>query len=122
MSLSSLFKRIHLVDPDLELAIVEKRIKLVDVEFEFLARFDVSKQCGTGHLDALGRQFPATKIVSTEYNMGFISNRRKSRKGQKPYGRGNGGTGPLALPNQMTVPFFLTTSNAPSQVSFPTES
>ena len=122
MSLSSLFKRIHLVNPDLELAIVEKRIELVDVKFEFLARFDVSKQCGTGHLDALGRQFPATNIVSTEYNMGFISNKRESRKGQKPYGRGNGGTGPLALPNQMTVPFFLTTSNAPSQVSFPTES
>lgn len=62
MSLGSLFKRIHLVNLDLELAVLDNRVEFVDVEFEFLARFDICEQLRTSHFDALRRQFPRTTL------------------------------------------------------------
>lgn len=113
MSLGDLFQRIHLVDADLQLAGLQVLEQLVDVELELFPSLDVAEQLGTGDLETLGREFaiPPVSIVFT-----------KGKKAGVTYLISSGGTGPLAFPNQMMVPFFRTASMLPSQVSLPTES
>lgn len=111
MRLSNLLQRIDLVNLDFELARLEKGEQLVDVVLELFPGLDVSKQGRPGDLDALGREFAIS-----------VSHRAISNPTRSTYLRGSGGTGPLAFPNQTIVPFLLTASKLPSQVSLPTES
>lgn len=100
------------MDLNLELARLKELEQLINVELELLACLDIPKQRRTSNLDALGRQF--SKIISI--------NSKTSTVKESTYGKGSGGTGPLAFPNQTIMPFLLTASKLPSQVSFPTES
>lgn len=102
------------MDLGLQLTGAEKAEQLVGVELKLLTGLDVAEKSGTRDLHTLGREFPASTVSPTigKYFQGM----------RDTYGRGIGGTGPLALPNQTIVPLRLTASKLPSQVSFPTES
>ena len=114
MHLGDIFKRVDFMDFGLELARLEQTEQLIGVEFKFFASLNISEKGWTGNLNAFGRKF-AIENAS-------VSSIRVIVWGRMPYGRGRGGTGPLALPNQTIVPLRLTASKLPSQVSLPTES
>jgi hypothetical protein len=111
MRLLNLLKRVNLVDFDLELARLEQVEQLIDIEFEFFTGLDVAEKLRTGNFDILGGEFTVQ-----------VSAKHSSNANDPTYFKGRGGTGPLAFPNQTMVPFLLTASRLPSQVSFPTES
>lgn len=113
VNLSDVLQGIDLVNFSLQLARLEEAEQLIGVVFELLTSLNVAKESRASNLDTLGRQFPV-KDQSASYSTHI--------KRRITYGRGIGGTGPLALPNQTIVPLRLTASKLPSHVSLPTES
>jgi hypothetical protein len=114
VSLLDLLKRIWLVDPGLKLSCGKKVERLISLFLRLFSGRDVSHQRWSSDLDTFrcGTTVRRVNKACLPLSRGTIST----------YCKASRGTGPLALPSQTIMPFRLTASRLPSQVSLPTES
>lgn len=120
MRLSNVFKRVYLVDLNLQRSRFEKPEQLAGVVIKFGPSCNVVVQSRAEKPDVVTSEQP--RDGSWRFSVFQISSFNCWGRLGATHPMFNGGTGPLAFPKNTTVPFLLTAFKLFSHVSLPTES